>query len=86
MGLYIRSPSTPLASLAHNTTRWPRLSSRVKDSPVPKSFSPGASANTAATLREKSEERRMNDRGRAGTSVLATANSTPQSVLSLLGR
>ena len=52
MGLYMRPVSTPLASLAQRTTFWPRLSSRVKDSPQPNNFSPGASENTAATLRE----------------------------------
>src|SRR5260370_33639076 len=67
MGLYMRSFSTPLASLLQRTTRCPRLSRRVKDSPQPKSFSPGESENTAATLREKSEERRMKEKGRAGT-------------------
>src|SRR6476646_10446066 len=69
MGLYILSFSTPLASLLQRTTRCPRLSRRVKDSPHPKSFSPGERENTAATLREKSDERRMNEKGRAGTSV-----------------
>ena len=67
--MYIRSFSTPLASLLQSTTRWPRLSRRVNDSPQPKSFSPGERENTAATLREKSEERRMNEKGSAGTSV-----------------
>ena len=52
MGLYMRPLWTPLASLVHSTTFWPRLSRRVKDSPQPNSFSPGASENTAATLRE----------------------------------
>ena len=69
IGLYIRSFSTPLASLVQSTTRWPRLSRRVKDSPHPKSFSPGESEKTAATLLEKSDERRMKENGRAGTSV-----------------
>ena len=66
IGLYIRSFSTPLASLVQRTTRWPRLSRRVKDSPQPKSFSPGESEKTAATLREKSDERRMKENGQGG--------------------
>src|SRR5271157_123362 len=52
MGLYMRPVSTPLASLAHRTSFWPRLSRRVKLSPQPNSFSPGASEKTAAKLRE----------------------------------
>src|ERR1039457_414605 len=41
IGLYMRPVSTPLASLAQSTTFWPRLSSWVKLSPQPNSFSPG---------------------------------------------
>ena len=52
MGLYMPWFCTPLASSVHSTTFWPRLSSRVNDSPQPKIFSPGESENTAATLRE----------------------------------
>src|ERR1019366_9388490 len=63
IGLYMRPVSTPLASLVHRTTFWPRLSSRVKLSPQPNSFSPGASENTAATLREQSDVRRMKQNG-----------------------
>src|SRR5450631_4759486 len=63
IGLYMRPVSTPLASLAHSTTFWPRLSSRVKLSPQPNSFSSGARENTAATLREESEVRRIKENG-----------------------
>ena len=41
IGLYIRSLSAPLASCTESTSRCPRLSRRVKDSPPPNSFSVG---------------------------------------------
>ena len=67
----MRSVCTPFASFVHSTSFWPRLSSRVNDSPVPKSFSPGSREKTAATLREKSELRRTKEKGSAGTRVLS---------------
>ena len=42
MGLYMPGVCTPCASHVQSTTFCPRLSSRVNDSPHPKSFSPGA--------------------------------------------
>src|ERR1035441_1984465 len=49
IGLYIRPVSTPLASLVQRTTFWPRLSRRVKLSPQPNRFSPGASRSEEHT-------------------------------------